>query len=143
MLAIGLALVIGAPLTKDSPKKETSLVGEWVAQKATTDGEERPPSKAEAVFEFTADGKVIVREGKKQPDPADYKADPKKDPAEIDVTPPAGAAAAAAVMKGIYKIDGDTLTICLGRGGERPTKFESPKGSNVMLLVLKRAKKQD
>ena len=138
-ILIGLALGLGAPGAKDPPKKEVSIVGEWVAEKGTVGGDDRPTPAGSVVFEFTADGKVVIREGKKQPDPAEYKVNPKKEPAEIDVSPPADQK--QPTMKGIYKLDADTLTICISRGGVRPTKFESPKGSDLMLLVLKRAKK--
>ena len=39
--------------------------------------------------------------------------------------------------------DGDTLTICLSDKGstDRPTNFESPEGTNIMLITLKRIKK--
>jgi uncharacterized protein (TIGR03067 family) len=134
-----LALAIAAPGTKDSPKKESSIVGEWTGQKATFGGEDRPIPEGGVVFEFTADGKVTIREAKKNPEPADYKVDPKKDPAEIDVTPPAGEK--QPTMLGIYKVEKDILTICMARGGERPKKFESPKDSPTMLIVLKRKAK--
>jgi len=93
---------------------------------------------------LTADGKFIVREGKReQAEQGTYKTDTKKDPAEIDIMPPSEKAGRGTI-RGIFKIEGDTLTLCVTGGkddGDRPAKFESPEGSQVMLMTLKRAKK--
>ena len=145
-LVVGLALAVGAPAAKDPPKKDAGIVGEWVGEKATAGGKERPVPAGGITFTFTADGKFIVREGKREkPDEGSYKADSTKDPAEIDIMPPADKPGRPTI-KGIYKVDGDTLTLCFGRGdkdaADRPTKFESPEGSNVMVMTLKRAKKE-
>jgi uncharacterized protein (TIGR03067 family) len=45
-------------------------------------------------------------------------------------------ALAADVLHGIYKLEGDQLTMCWRKGGEAPPTFSS-KGDNVMLIVCK------
>ena len=137
-LVIGLALAVGAPAPKEAPKKDPpSLVGLWVAESGLRGGQMRPPPPGTSM-EFTADGKVFMRErGGEKSMEATYKADPKKDPAELDIIPPL---AGKGELLGIFKIDGDTLTICFAEN-ERPAKFESPEGSRAMLVTLRRQKK--
>jgi uncharacterized protein (TIGR03067 family) len=141
-LLVVSALTLGAPGVKDPPKKEpATIIGEWVGEKALAGGKDLPAPAGGVVFEFTKDGKAVVREGARPPEQAEYQADPTKDPAEIDWTP--GAAAKAGPMLGIYKVEKDTLTLCLAVGGDRPRKFESPAGSATLLMTFKRAKQKD
>ena len=140
-LLVGLAVVVGAPGKKDPPAKEPpSLVGEWLGESGVRGGKpDNPPPGT--TLTFTADGKVLFREGKDgSAEDGTYKADPKKTPAEIDITPPKDEK--APTLLGIYKIEGDTLTMCFAMGGERPKEFASPAGSDVMLITCKRAKKE-
>ena len=140
-LLAALAFSVGAPATKDAKKDPPSLVGVWVAENGTTGGEERAIAAGSMTIEFTADGKVSIREGAKRSGPLDCRTDPKRSPAEIDfIAPPR---AKSLNMVGIYEVDGDTLTLCLSPAGKRPTRFESAAGSDVMLLTLKRAKPKD
>jgi len=136
----GLVLAVGAPGGNDAPKKEApSVVGEWDGEKAVRGGMERPIPDGGVKVTFTADGKFLFKEGSKEEGTGSYKVDATKTPGEIDITPPKE----DGPHIGIFKIDGDTLTICLAEKGstDRPTKFESPDGSNNMLVTLKRVKK--
>ena len=138
-LLVGLAVVVGAPAKKDPPAKDPpSLVGEWVGESGVHGGKPDNPPPGTTIT-FTRDGKLLLTEGKGgRTEEGTYKADPKKTPAELDLNPPGKAEAILA----IYRIEGDTLTLCFSHGGERPTEFASPAGSRVMLVTCKRAKKE-
>ena len=141
LTVLALAVTLAAP-AKDGKKDQPSLVGEWAAETATVGGKpENPPPGT--TWTFTADGKSVLNVGGGKAEgglDAKYTTDAKKDPAQVDISEgPKGMP-----MKGIYKVDGDTLTLCLVQEGqERPTAFESPAGSMAILITLKRAKKKD
>ena len=63
-----------------------------------------------------------------------YRVDPGKTPKEIDLTDNSG------TRLGIYKLEGDQLTLCLTEPNRpsRPTEFTAPAGSPQMVLVLRR-----
>jgi len=135
-LLFGLALAAGAPNPKAPPDKAPALVGDWVIESMVFGG--KPwEFKPGAAWQFQSDGKMVNRgpDGEKA---GTYTADAKKNPAEIDLD----VIGPNWELPGIYKIDGDTLTIChvFGKEQPRPTKFESPVGSFNMLIKLKRAK---
>lgn len=143
-LLVGLTVSLGAPAPKEAPKEKPTIVGEWAGQSAVVGGKSQPVPEGGVTFTFTADGKVQVREGNKgAPDEGTYTLAPDKDPAEIDLMPPPTKKDPPAL--GIYKLDGDTLTLCFHRGDPtkagRPKKFESPDGSDAIVITLKRVKK--
>jgi uncharacterized protein (TIGR03067 family) len=139
-ILFGLVMSLGAPGEKDAAKKDApSIVGEWDGEKAIRGGMERPIPEGGIKVIFAADGKVTFKEGSKDAEEGTYKVDAKKNPAEIEIMPPK----AGGTHIGIYKIEGDMLTICMADkdSTDRPTKFESPDGSNIFLATLKRVKK--
>jgi uncharacterized protein (TIGR03067 family) len=129
-----LAVAVAAPAAKDPP----TIVGEWAGEKAEAGGMPLPVPPGGIAMEFAADGKVVIKEDAKPPEIGGYTADPKKAPAEIDLTP--SAKGKEMTFVGIYMVEGDALTVCLGVGGKRPDKFEAPAGAEYMLMTFKRAK---
>jgi uncharacterized protein (TIGR03067 family) len=140
---VGMALVVAAPGPKVVPKKEVpAILGSWNLEKAELGGMALPPGAAseQISLTFAEDGTIIARKnGKEEPGPSRFTHDPKKSPAEIDLTE-GRPGAKEMTIKGIYKIDGETLTICMTPEGARPTTFESAGQSIIM--TFKRMKKE-
>lgn len=142
-LLTALALTLGAPGPKDPPTKDADpLLGKWTGLKAEAAGTPLPVPPGGVSMEFRAGGAWVTEEGGKAPEEGGYTADRTKDPHEIDLTQPAAGGKAMKVL-GIYKVEGDTLTLCLAAAGGRPTKFESAAGQATVLMTFKRAKKKE
>jgi uncharacterized protein (TIGR03067 family) len=141
-LLLGTALALGAPGLKDSPKKDLDIVGEWVLESITSAVKLRQFTGDDIVYTFGRDGKwTIHQDGKKDANPnRGYKADSSAKPATIDWIPDVTAATPS--REGIYKVEGDTLTMCIGLvKTPRPAAFVSTAESQSSLYVLKRRKK--
>lgn len=137
---VGLAVLVAAPAPKDTPKKDPGIVGEWIAQEMVAGGLKVSMPAGNFTFQFAPDGKLIVKEPTKaKPEESTYSVDAKKTPNEIDLIPLPQEK--TPTMPGIFKIEGDTLTICFTPMGERPKSFESKAGTVTMLLTFNRVKK--
>jgi len=135
-----LASVAGAaPGLKPAPPKGPSLVGDW---EPVRDGAAPPGGPARLVITYTTDGKLKYDQGRREPEWGWYKLDATNDPPWIDYATPAVAAHpdTRKPYLGIYRVDGDILTICCAEGS-RPTEFAAPAGSGVMLMRYRRVKK--
>ena len=142
-----MALTIGAPTLRDPPKGTPDVIGIWRLDSLIQNGTNCPPALLDTYGrenEFTKDGKWHVRSR-----PGDVDDRPQifsvgvtgTSPALFDTIPRKGELAVEA-MRGIVRVEGDTLTICWVRWDHpRPTTFESVTGSNAWLAVYKRAKK--
>jgi uncharacterized protein (TIGR03067 family) len=143
-----LVVALAAPGPRDKPP-EPSVVGEWVAERTTFAGGDRPLPKEPVRYVFAADGTWATYRGdRKSPGQnRTYSVDPATSPAAIDLgfdeidadrDPPSQ----RQVVRGIYKVDGDRLTLCLALAGRgRPTAFESAADKPTTLWVFKRLKK--
>ena len=138
---LGLAVAIAAPGVKDKPKKEPTVVGEWIAEKMIIAGMEIPRKDDDPLrFKFAAEGKVTINDGNRKTEHGTYKLDAKKKPAEIDLLPAADSK--DPILHGIFKIEGETLTICLSeKKSPRPTKFASAEDAGLVMVIFKRVKK--
>ena len=140
-LYLVLVLAVGAPATKENAKKNPpNIEGEWVAESIIDNGKPRPIPDAGISFTFTKDKDyIVVDNGMKSP-ASPFRIDLKKSPHEIDLD-----IACGFILRGIFKIEGDTLTLCTANplgGVARPTEFESAERSGRRLFVFKRAKQE-
>ena len=133
------ALLIAAPGVKEKPQpkaEEVTPTGKWVAEKVEQGGKDMLKELGEVTWTFQPGTVVLRTRNRDHPMPVTF--NPIASAKEINTRPAFG----PTENRGIYKIEGDTLTIYLNEeeDGKRPTDF-TPGAPNHTLLVLKRAKK--
>jgi uncharacterized protein (TIGR03067 family) len=119
----------------DVPKELAPFQGTWKVVSLSLGGVQPKDKQPEVLLRFEGN-KVIVTEGGKEEKPGTVAADPKKNPATIDLTGPKGEK-----MAGLYKIDKDgKLTLCLpaDKDGQRPKSFDD---KTAVVMVLEKQKK--
>lgn len=85
-----------------------------------------------------ADGHSVYR-GKEDVERARFWIDPRPTPKHFDILLP-DEEGRPALCRGIYKVEGDTLTVCHGDHGDpRPTAFTSNERNGHVLVVLQRS----
>ena len=125
-----LAAFVGSVAANDPEKIE----GRWTVVSVELAGMPVPGlARAELVF---ADGKKVFTLPDGRVEKGTYQLNAARQPGEIDAT----TEGRDGTERGIYAVDGDTLKLCLATGGaERPREFATRKGSNQILIVLRRA----
>ncbi len=123
-------------LTADVTKDTVNIEGTWVVESATVDGKAEDDIKGE---KMTFKNGTLTVKTKQKDEKGTYKLDSAQKPKTIDVTDDGKNETYA----GIYKLDGDRLTICVPdkAGNARPKEFTAKEGSRQMVLELKREKK--
>jgi uncharacterized protein (TIGR03067 family) len=138
-LILGTGLVPAfAHRAEEGPKK---LQGTWAATKAERDGKAADYVVGHRLS-FTGNRFQIRSKDGKPLYQGTFRVDARARPAAIDFEHTKGALKGK-VWKGIYALDGDTLTTCdnapnLDKG--RPAAFEAKAGAGHVLITFKRAR---
>jgi uncharacterized protein (TIGR03067 family) len=137
-----LAFCIGAPAAKSTPGKAPDLVGTWRVESQTTGGQ-LLKSQIERRYHFAADGEWFLSMNGKDVGNIKraYEIDAKSSPTTINLKHRDTTGMFTSL--GIVKVEGGKLYLCVGpSNGERPKSFESPEGSNISLIILRRVKSE-
>ena len=130
--------------SKDGAKDKDALQGLWQAIALEANGE-KAPDEATKGFQIRFKGDKLVFSPDTDNREHTFTLDPKSKPKAMDLTPSDGPAKGKKVPCAIYKLDGDTLTICIdkeGKSGKRPTEFKTAAGDGFALLTLERIKEK-
>lgn len=135
LTAVAVVLAASAGVAAD----KSPIDGNWTIESVTRDGKKDDAfTGASRVHE---NGKYTMKaaEGKTLPtSEGGFTAD--ADKKTIDMKPTGGRYKDKTLL-GVYKLDGDTLTIAFAEPGkDRPTGFDSKEGSGVVVAVMKKAK---
>lgn len=138
---LALALTATSRAAADDAKEIAKFDGTWVGVSAIIDGTPMDPDECKRWADTIKGGKVVTTYNGKEVATATYKLiDTAKTPAQIDAVIESGPLKGQ-TLKGIYKFDGERLVMCLADAGkDRPTTFESKKGSGVGLQTAEKAK---
>lgn len=137
------SLVVGAPALKDRPAGQ-DLYGEWEFEATEEEGHVIPAEAPPARFRFNRNGTYqVFRGGKEVAGRRSFQFDPKANPPTLDYNaPPAGPG--SPVLRCIYRVDGDRLTVCrAGPDEARPTELAAPAGSGLLVVRMRRVKSGD
>lgn len=141
-LVVGILIAVDTP-KGDAAKEELKLLeGSWLCE-SVYDGTEKEPTPKKELKKITLaiNGDKMVQKDGEHSESGTIKIDPSQKPKKIDVTLLDGPKKGKTGL-GIYRLDGDTLTMCLSvPGKDRPSDFPDKPGPGQITTVWKRAKR--
>ena len=112
--------------------------GVWQAVAFVRDGESTPKAIVETITRTVEGDHVVWKRDGKAFAGTTLKLEPTADPKHLEVVPDGGPSRDKTVL-GIYKLEGETLTICMADPDvPRPSAFEAPKGSLTTLMTFRK-----
>lgn len=133
-MTLGVVLLFAGAVLADD---KSPIDGKWTIESVTKDG--KADDALKGATRVHAEGKYTItpaKDSKAPPTDGTFTVDAEKK--TIDMKPSSGNFKGK-TLQGIYKLDGDTLTVAFG-DKERPKGFESKEGSGVVVAVMKKAK---
>jgi len=121
--------------------ERTKVLGKWKVTTIELNGNrltEDDLAGRELTLTFTANGELTIRRPDAEDDIAKWTIDATTNPKQINVTNKDNK-----LEKGIYKIVGDTMTLCYSDpNNDRPSKYEAPEGFKGGVFILKKGGEQ-
>ena len=133
-----MALLATGVSGQDAKKELDQLQGEWTMHSREVNG--KPSANTNWKLTIKGDQWTVTRpDGDNAAVQATIKLDPSKNSKEIDLTSKGDRS-----MRGIYRLEGDTLTFCRpgpSQNAERPKEFKTTDSPNE-IIVWKRTQKK-
>ncbi len=140
MLLVGCLLVAGA-FRADDASAWKEVTGDWQPTKMELDGNALPAEDVKEFLISMSQGKYAAKRSGEVIDEGKSKIDGSKSPKHIELTATIGQDKDKTRL-GIYEVKGDTMKLVLAAADkERPTKFESPAGGQLIYIELFTRKK--
>src|SRR5262249_6407506 len=140
LLLVAAGLLLAANKDDASKADLEKMQGNWKMSSLTVNGEMVPADDVQKIHLTVKGNRYSVKRGD-QPIELSFKLDAGKKVKEIDLTYETGDNKGK-TNKAIYKLEGDTLTMCRHQEAERerPAEFASKAGSMHVITVWKREK---
>jgi uncharacterized protein (TIGR03067 family) len=126
----------------DADKREKDkLRGTWNAIAAESRGKEQSDARPNLVFKGD-DFTITFKKGGEKFVKGRFRVDPSQQPITIDMRFEEPEDATGQTIQGIYKLEGDELTVCFDApdSGNRPKDFATREGTNTLLFTFEREK---
>jgi len=136
-LLLNLSNVVAEDKKDPAAEELKRFQGTWQLIKAEADGKVMAPEVADKIRVTIKGNKHTVTFGTDTlAKDITFRVDPTRKPSEVTDTLPDGKE-----IKGIYRLEGDMLTSCVGGvDKERPKEFSGKEGSGQTLRVFRRVK---
>ncbi|MCI0703040.1 MAG: TIGR03067 domain-containing protein [Planctomycetia bacterium] len=137
---LALFLLSSVALSAEPDTDLKSFEGVWLLEDAILAARDHKEDFKGMKLTITGD-KYVIDFGDNS-DKGTLKIDSSKKPKQIDITTRKDGPFKGRTLPGIYEFKGDLVVLCLNsEKPDRPTKFEAPEKSPMMLLTFKKQKK--